>query len=397
MLLNRINRFFQHPFFFNKLNVLIIWTLLGILTGVKQYYQGNSGSSINNFLLFINSYKHLIAHQNLFLLYPTETFDSYHYGPIFALLVAPFYWLPTVVSVTIWNVFNSLFLLYTIYELPLTDRQRAVISWIVLNSSYTCLLNTQFHHICAGMIILSYTQLHNRKEIPAAANVVLGTLIKLYGIVGLAFFPFARNKGRYILGLVLSAVVFILLPMPFVGVEYTIQCYYDWYTSLMEKNQLNVDLTNTRTDVCVMGMFRRLFHNGTLSNLYFIIPGLLIFGTAYLKTDLYRKSYFQLSILASVLLFLNLASTGFESPTFIISFMGVAIWYVISTKTAIDNALLIFALIISSFSPTDIFPAYLRDQYINKYALMVLPLLFIWLRLHWTIWTGKTNSYRYAF
>ncbi|MBD2699287.1 DUF2029 domain-containing protein [Spirosoma sp. BT702] len=383
-----MKQFFQHPFFFSRRNIIIIWTLLGVLTGVKQYYLGEPGSFINNFLLFVNSFKHLMAHQNLFLDYPAETFDSYHYGPIFALLIAPFYWLPTLLSVTIWNVFNSLFLLYAIYELPLTDRQRAVVSWLVLNSSYTCLLNTQFHHICAGMIMLSYTQLPKRQEVLAATNVALGTLIKLYGIVGLAFFPFAQNKVRYVVGGIVSTVVFVTLPMLFVGFDYTVQCYYDWYESLSYKNQLNVSLENTRTDVCVMGMFRRLFNDGTLSNLYFIIPGLLIFATAYLKTNLFQNVRFQLSILASTLLFLNLASTGFESPTFIISFTGVAIWYVVSAKTRLDSLLLAFALLISSFSPTDIFPAYIRDHYVNQYALMVLPLLFVWLRLHWTIWTG---------
>ncbi|GAB3995593.1 glycosyltransferase family 87 protein [Spirosoma daeguense] len=384
--------FFQHPFFYSKRNITIIWALLGILTGVKQYYLGELGQHINNFLLFINSYKHLVAHQNLFLEYHTETVDSYHYGPIFALLVAPFYWLPTLLSITLWNVFNSLFLLYAIYELPLSDRQKAVISWLVLNSSYTCLLNTQFHHICVGMIILSYTQLYKRQEVLAAANIVLGTLIKLYGVVGLAYFPFAQNKFRYFIGGFLSTVVFITLPMLFVGFDYTIQCYFDWYESLSYKNQLNVNLANTRTDVCVMGMFRRLFHDGTLSNLYFIIPGLIIFTTAYLKTNLYQNIRFQLNILASTLLFLNLASTGFESPTFIISFTGVAIWYVVSGKTRLDNWLLAFALLISSFAPTDIFPAYIRDHYVNPYALMVLPLLFVWLRLHWTIWKGLPDT-----
>ena len=333
-------------------------------------------------------------HQNLFLDYPAETVDSYHYGPVFALLVAPFYWLPPLLSLTIWNVFNSLFLLYAIYELPVTDRQRAIISWLVVNSSYTCLLNTQFHHVCVGMILLSYTQLNKRQDVWAAGNVVLGTLIKLYGIVGLAFFPFARNKGRYIVGAVLSSVVFLALPMLFVGVDYTIQCYYDWYASLTYKNQLNVDLANTRTDVCVMGMFRRLFHNGTLSNLYFIVPGLFILATAYLKTKLYQTTWFQLNIVASVLLFLNLASTGFESPTFIISFPGVAIWYVLSAKTKLDNWLLGFALLISSFAPTDIFPAYIRDHYVNPYALMVFPMLLVWLRLHWTIWTSEPTEVR---
>lgn len=142
-------------------------------------------------------------------------------------------------------------------------------------------------------------------------------------------------------------------------------------------------LENSRTDVCVMGMFRRLFNNSTLSNLYFIIPGLLIFALSYIRISQFGNVVFQLRLLASALLFVILASTGSESPTIIIAFVGVAIWFVLSEKTKLDIVLLLFALIISSFSPTDLFPRYIRDNFINQYALIVLPLLLVWLKLNW--------------
>jgi hypothetical protein len=91
---------------------------------------------------------------------------------------------------------------------------------------------------------------------------------------------------------------------------------------------------------------------------------------------------FQLRLLASALLFVILASTGSESPTIIIAFMGVAIWFILSEKTKLDIALLVFALLISSFSPTDFFPSCIRDHFINQYALIVLPLLLVWLKLN---------------
>ncbi len=384
-------RFFQHPFFYRKRTIVFIWAFLGVFTGVKQALTGHMPpfSNDNNYLLFINSYKHLAAHLNLYHYYPAETNDSYHYGPLFALLVAPFYWLPHVLSLTAWNVLNSLVLLYAIYQLPLSDRHRAIISWIILHNSYTCLLNTQFHHICAAMIILSYTMLVKKNEAGAAALVVSGMLIKLYGVVGLAFFPFAENKARYVLGLAGAFVVCVVLPMPFVGVDYTLQCYLDWYTSLVEKDALNLDPANVRSNVCVIGMVRHLTGNYGLSNLYFIGPGLLLLASAYLNLKQYTNTRFQLAILASVLLFLNLASTSFESPTFIISMPGAAIWYLISQQTTLDKWLIGFAIVLAGFAPSDLFPAYIRTHFVNQYALMVLPLLLIWLRLHYTLFTGS--------
>jgi len=90
---------------------------------------------------------------------------------------------------------------------------------------------------------------------------------------------------------------------------------------------------------------------------------------------------FQLRLLALVLIYLMLASTGTESPTLIMAFPGVGIWFVLGEKTRGRWVLFIVTILISSFSPTDLFPAYLREAYINRYALMILPLLCVWLSL----------------
>jgi hypothetical protein len=390
-MLDKVLVFFQHSFFYNKRNLLIIWILAGLVTGMKQYYLGEINSHINNFIIFKTSFPHLLSHQNMYLEYPKEYFDLYLYGPIFSILIAPFSMMPTVMSVTIWNVLNAVVLLLAIYELPITDRQRAVVSWLVLNCAITSMLNTQFHCLCIAFIVLSYTFLNKKQEGWAAFFMVLGTMIKLYGIVGLAFFFFAKNKWKYIGACFSWAIVFFIVPMFFVGIDYTLQCYQDWFNVLTHKNDLNVAMNNTRTDVCVMGMFRKILHDGTLSNLYFIIPGLIIFGLSYLKIREFKNINFQMRVLASVALFIILASTGSESPTIIMAFVGVAIWYVLSKKTTLDLVLLWFALIISSFSPTDIFPRFIRENYINQYALMALPLLLVWLRLHWQIMKSRKN------
>ena len=48
----------------------------------------------------------------LYLEYPKEYFDLYLYGPIFAILMAPFSWMPLGLSVVIWNLCNSAILYF---------------------------------------------------------------------------------------------------------------------------------------------------------------------------------------------------------------------------------------------------------------------------------------------
>jgi hypothetical protein len=54
---------------------------------------------------------------------------------------------------------------------------------------------------------------------------------------------------------------------------------------------------------------------------------------------------------------------------------------VLGEKTRGRWVLFIVTMLVSSFSPTDLFPAYLREAYINRYALMILPLLWVWVSL----------------
>jgi hypothetical protein len=101
---------------------------------------------------------------------------------------------------------------------------------------------------------------------------------------------------------------------------------------------------------------------------------------------------FQLRILAFVTIYLMLASTGTESPTLIMAFPGVGIWFILGPKNGFRWTLLAITLLISSFSPTDLFPVAIRDQWINQYALMILPLLIVWCVLGYDLWAGQRDS-----
>jgi hypothetical protein len=134
-----------------------------------------------------------------------------------------------------------------------------------------------------------------------------------------------------------------------------------------------------------MGMVRRISNDQTISNLFFIIPAIIIFGFTFLKYKYFVKTNFQLLVLSSVLLLLVLASTGTEASTLLIGFAGVAIWYAISKKQPIDHFLFFFALIFSSFGPTDLIPKFFRDEYLRKYALMALPMFMVWIKINYEI------------
>ena len=376
--MSTFKKFFELPFFTKKQYIISIWLLIAVGSSIKQYLTRNP-DNYNNYSIYKNVFFHTIHKISLYAEYPNEYFDHNHYGPIFSLIIAPFAILPDWFGMTLWSLFNAAILIYAINKLPLKQDQINLILWIAAHEFLTTILSYQFNPIMTAIIILSYVFIKDKKDFWAAMLIMLGTFVKLYGIVGLAFFFFSKDKLKFIGSLALWGVVFFVLPMLISSPEYILQTYVEWYERLVVKNSENASLFSMQ-DISFMGMFRRILHNPELSNLPFLLFGLVLFALPYLKISCYKKEKFQLLLLCSVLIFTVIFSSGSESPTFIIAFLGVAIWFVVHERPRSTRVLIlfIFALILTSFSPSDIIPKFLRENYIIPYALKALPCVLIW-------------------
>jgi Glycosyltransferase family 87 len=373
----------------NRKIIIGLWLVVALVAAIKQFVIGK----YNNYLIFKHVFFHTIEKKSLYGLYPELYFDRNHYGPIFSLFIAPFAVLPDSIGMPLWAVFNAAVLVYAITKIPVDAQKVNLILWICFHEFLTAILGFQFNPIMTAIIILSYVYITEEKDIWAAFCIALGTFIKLYGVVGLAFFFFSKNKPKFILSLLLWSLVFFGLPMLISSPEFVLSSYKEWMLRLVEKNNENAGLDSMQ-DISVMGMFRRIFHAPELSNLLFLIPGLALFGLPYLRLKLYSNEKFRLLLLASVLIFTVIFSSGSESPTYIIAFVGVAIWFVLQEKPISKTTwfLFIFAMILTSFSPSDIVPRFLRETYIRPYALKALPCVLIWGRIIYEMLFFNSNQ-----
>jgi hypothetical protein len=175
--------------------------------------------------------------------------------------------------------------------------------------------------------------------------------------------------------------ILLALPMLVASPHFVLQCYHDWFISLRDKNIANE--SSVMQNISVMGMISKIFAYPQLSNLLVLVPAMLLFASSYLRIKSFKETPYQLLILASTLIFTVIFSTGSESPTYIIAFAGVAIWFINLGRrpTGFEIFLLVFALVITSLSPSDIFPQSINRNFIRPYALKALPCLLIWLKI----------------
>ena len=377
-------------FLLKKECLIAIYLILAIIAGYKQYHH----HAYNNYLIFKYVYWHTADLQNLYLNYP-EYADSNHYGPVFSALIAPFALLPDGVGTILWNIANVAVLLWGIYSLPLSLKKRSVIAWICAHETLTALFSFQFNIALTGIILLSFSYLVKKKEIQSAFFIALGTLVKLYGIVGLAFFFFTKNKLKFILAGLVAFILLFALPMLISSPAFVIQSYSDWYHSLAHKNDLNASLTSFQ-DISLMGMARRITGDVTIPNMPFLLGGVILFGLPYLRTAQFKHTGFRLMLLASTLIFTVIFSSGSESPTYVIAFAGVAIWFTIQQEQkGWIIALFVFAFILTSLSPTDIFPRAVKE-FIRLYSLKALPCVVIWFTIVYQMLKEDFESYLIA-
>lgn len=374
-LIQDTKEFFKRPFFSDERTLWGLWMLLPLIAALLKIHKHN------NYLIFRGVFWHTWDKVSLYTEYPQEYFDTNHYGPFFSLVIAPFALMPEWVGLLFWLIALSLSLFLATRCLPIDYRKKVFIYWFCAHELLTALFMSQFNIAIAAIIIATFYCIEKEKDIWATLLIVIGTFVKLYGIVGLAFFFFSRHKTKFVLSFIGWSAVCFVAPMLISCPEYIIAQYQGWYESLAEKNGLN--MFSQGQNVSILGLVRKISGCATYSDLWLIVPGMALFGLPYLRFKQYKNAAFRYALLASVLMFVVLFSTGSESSTYIIAFMGVAIWYVTTPwkRNKWDIALMVFAFILTSMSPSDLFPAYLRKTYVHPYALKALPVAIIWLKL----------------
>jgi hypothetical protein len=333
----------------------------------------------NNYKIFRASYYHAREEKTLYGFYPQEYGDEYFYGPVFPAIIAPSALLPHGWGFLLWEIANAIAILMAIHLLPFTIRQKNQLLLLCAIEYANSIFYMQFNPAITAMILLSFILVERGREQWATLFIVLGTLIKLYPIIGLTFFLFSKNKGRFMLWSAVWSVVFLALPMLISSPAYVLNSYPQWLSALHGKVGLNAYFDSPQ-DICVMGVVRRITGNINIPNPPFIAAGAILFLLPLLRFSQYKSFKYRIQTLASALIFIVIFSTGAEHPTYIIAVTGVFIWMLIQDKpySATNIIFLILVLVITGLGLTDAVPKFIRQPYIARYSMKAWPVIIIW-------------------
>ncbi|WP_288238639.1 glycosyltransferase family 2 protein, partial [uncultured Alistipes sp.] len=118
-----------------------------------------------------------------------------------------------------------------------------------------------------------------------------------------------------------------------------------------------------------------------------IVPAMLMFLVSYLRIGQYKYLGYRLTILASLLLFVVLFSSGSEVSGYVIASLGAGIWWVTLSppRRGWLEWLLLALVLFASFS-YNLLPTKFYRGVFMAYALRALPFAAVWLHCIWRLW-----------
>jgi hypothetical protein len=363
----------------NKWVIFGLLVLLVLTASIQSYFGAyhtfeNGGflySDYNNYIIFKSAYINLIKGNDLYIHYPEEQWDLYKYTPSFAAFFGLFAYLPDYLGLFLWNFVNAMLLLVAFYYLPKFSLiQKGVMVLIVLIELMTSIQNEQSNALIAGLIILSFGLLEKQKYFISILLLVFASYIKLFGIVGFIMLLFYKNKPKLFLYTLFWFIIIGIIPLIFIDLK-----HYDFLIisyKLMLSNDHSMSLGYS-----VMGLLNSWF-SIEINKLIVVGLGAILMMIPLLNFKAYKSLKFRMFMLISILLWIVIFNHKAESPTFIIALSGVAIWYTIIEKNYINIFLFVLCILLTCLSPTDVFPKFIRDSFVNPYSLKALPCVLIW-------------------
>ena len=329
-----INKYFLALSRIREKKFLLAGTL--ILAALITWQQFSLGK-YNNFQIFISSFPHLLEGKDLYLFYPDQYLDVFLYNPSFAVLFAPFSYLPIWLGMFILASGSFLIYLYALGKLPVTNPARLFIFIFCLPDCINSLQHQQLNHINLAFMLLAFIMMLNNKQMQAALFTTILIFLKVYpAAIGLCFL-FFPNKIKFLGWCIAWAAVLFILPAIFVGFDGLVMQYKNWFASLGADRTIE----EFSTALSLISINYQWLKN-PLNPLAIQVTGLVLTLLPLLiKRKYFNNLTWQLTYLSAILLFIIVFNHAAESATYMLAVFGVALWYSVNVKTKLNTLILV--------------------------------------------------------
>ena len=361
--------------------------LLWVAAIVAATLQQGGTHQHNNFLIFRAASRHLLAGQDLYAAYPAEHADFYKYSPTFALLFAPFAFLPPLVALFLWNALNA-GTLYVALGMVLPRRAATAARAIVFLDMLGSLQNVQSNALVAALIVLTFAAYERRHTALGTLAAVTGAFVKLFPIVAVSFATFHPRKLRVAFAVVLSTIGLAVLPLLVTRPATLLAQYASWRA---------IQAVDARDRGYTVMQMLDYLHHGGWPNWPVQLFGALVLLAPLLQRSRWHEWERRRLYLCSVLVFCVIFNHKAESPTFVVALAGVGIWFAsLGRRSRWEWALFAFIVVCTILASSDAMPDAIQREFFDRWRFKTVPLILLWIELQRRLWSPKVPEARLA-
>lgn len=356
----------------------LLYGALAIVAAAQSYTLAPSPDSLyshyNNYEIFRHSFFNLLRGDNLYLHYPHAFQDLYKYSPTFALCFGPLAVLPDWMGLSVWNLLNALSFVWAVRALPgLAPRAQNAILLLCLPEMFTSLQNEQSNGLMAAMMIGAIALLELRRPALSALTLVASVFVKLFSVALGVLFVFYEKKIRYVGWGLLWLLVLFAAPAALTGWGELLWQYRNWGDVLAMDHAGSLGLSVQGWLATWLGWMPDKTRVTLVGTAVTLLP--------LLRLSAYESRAFRYFGLSAWLIWSVIFNHKAESPTFVIAMAGAAIWYCAQPRNRVNTALIVLAFIFTSLSVTDLFPAWIKQQWFEPYVVKAVPCILIWMKI----------------
>jgi hypothetical protein len=362
--------------------IYVFYALIVILASLhKLYFTENP---FNNFEIFRYSFHHLLENNDLYAEYPAYYFDIFKYNPSFALFMAPFWYLPMALGVTIWNLANALLPVYAIDRLNFTTKEKVFFSLFILIEMITSVQNAQSNGLMLGLMMLTFDAIEKNKPFNAALLMLPGFFIKLFAAAVSLFALFNPKRNSFILSSLILGILIGIAPAVFIGFDGLFQQYQSWFQILVNDKAHELNFSLMTFSERTLGI--------VLPHTFYLAFGAILLLFPLTKVSAYKNFKWRITYLSAILVWVVIFNHKAESPTFVIAMAGAALWFIVSEKNYLRFGTIVIVFIFTGLSATDLFPADIRENFLKPFAIKVLPCIMLFFFILFDLLFGNLNE-----
>ena len=361
--------------------MLALYVASAALVTVQQAMLGHS----NNLSIFRSASLNLLAGRDLYAAHPEQHLDFYKYSPTFALLFAPLAYLPFALAFLCWSLLNGLLLWYALDRL-LPERQATIALALLYLEVLLALQYGQSNALVAALMILGFVAFEGRRQLGAALSITVGAAVKLFPLAGLslaALYPRRLRFGAIAVGVLAAAVV---LPLVFIPPADLLAQYRSWH-AIEAKDTLLRGYSLMHYVHAWFGVNWPNWPQQAAGTALLLLP-------LALRSDRWEALEFRRLFLCSLLVYSVLFNHASESPSFVVAYAGIVIWYVSSPPSPLRTAVMALTLLVMVVHDVDVVPRWVKYDILVPYRIKGIPGLVAWFVMQWELLVTARSTRR---